>query len=152
MKKLIFVLFIKVIALNVTFSQISNSLKWLEGSWKIETGKGTVIENWKIKNDSTVSGQSMFVAGKDTMPQEKIELAYRSGHWYYHPILEGQTESNSVKFKVIFSIGSEFISENPEHDFPQRISYRRVGDWVFASIEGKNGGKYLKENFDFFKN
>ena len=132
-------------------AQKISELKWLEGNWKIETGQGTIIESWKIKNDSTLTGKSVFIAGKDTMPQEKIELAFLDGHWTYNPVIGGQSEANSAKFKVIFLNGTEFISENPEHDFPQRISYRRVKDQIFASIEGKNDGKYIKENFDFVR-
>ena len=119
------------------------------GDWKIETPQGNIVESWKIKNDSTLSGQSYFIAGKDTMPQEKIEMKFRKGNWYYHPILNGQNETNSTSFKVIYCKKEEFISENPGHDFPQRISYRKIGKDLFANIEGFNKGKYVKENFDF---
>lgn len=152
MKKLINIICLCIWIINILSAQKITDLKWLEGNWKIETGQGTIMESWKIKNDSTLTGKSVFIAGKDTMPQEKLELAYRKGNWYYNPVIGGQSEANSTKFKVILLNGTEFISENPEHDFPQRISYRRVKDQIFASIEGKNNGKYMKENFDFVKN
>lgn len=152
MKKPINIICLTLMFITILSAQKSSDLKWLEGRWKIETGRGTIMESWTIKNDSTLTGKSVFIAGKDTMPQEKIELAYRKGHWYYNPVIGGQSEANSTKFKVIMLSGTEFISENPEHDFPQRISYRRVKDQIFASIEGKNDGKYMKENFDFVKN
>jgi len=152
MKRIIYIIAINTIGLCSTFSQNIDSFKWLEGSWKIETGTDTNLETWKIKNDSTLSAQSIFVYGKDTVPQEKIELKYRNENWYYHPVLDGQDETNSVQFKVILVKGTEFISENPDHDFPQRISYRRIKDQIFASIEGKNDGKYMKQNFDFKRN
>ena len=50
---------------------------------------------------------------------------------------------------MIFISGLEFIAENPAHDFPQRIQYRRIGEKLYASIEGKNGDKYGKINFDY---
>lgn len=146
--KIIFLFLLLSVSLN---AQKISSFQWMEGSWMIDTGRSIILETWKVKNDSTLTGQSMFIAGKDTMPQEKIELAFRGGSWYYHPILNGQNESHSTRFKIIMVKGSEFISENSEHDFPQRISYRRIKDQMFASIEGKNAGKYMKENFDFIK-
>jgi hypothetical protein len=32
------------------------------------------------------------------------------------------------------------IFENPQHDFPQRVIYRRDGESLFARIEGQMGG------------
>lgn len=132
-----------------TFSQKTNDFKWLTGSWEIKTPQGIVLEKWTIKNDSTLTGQSYFIAGKDSMPQEKIELKFRKGHWFYHPVLNGQNETNSTSFAIIYSKNEEFISENPAHDFPQRISYRKIDGKLYASIEGKNKDKYMKQNFDF---
>ena len=35
-----------------------------------------------------------------------------------------------------------FTFANPEHDFPQRIIYRRATEgWLYATIEGKYNGK-----------
>jgi hypothetical protein len=131
-------------------SQHSNAFKWLSGTWKISTAGGLIVEQWKIINDSTLRGKSVFVKnGRDTVPQETVELAYRNGDWYYTPTVQAQNNNEPVKFKVIFLRPSEFICENPAHDFPQRITYRRVKHQLFASIEGKKNGRYNKQNFDF---
>jgi len=122
----------------------------MAGTWKINTGSGSIVEQWHIANDSTLSGKSSFVKnGTDTIPQETIELAFRNGDWYYIPTVKNQNNSQPVSFKVILLKGSEFISENPAHDFPQRIAYRRIKNQLFASIEGRRNGKYSKQNFDF---
>ncbi|MBL0170351.1 MAG: hypothetical protein IPP90_06385 [Gemmatimonadaceae bacterium] len=40
------------------------------------------------------------------------------------------------------------VFNNPAHDFPQQISYRRVGrDSVVARIEGTRGGQVRGVNF-----
>ena len=131
-------------------AQQSESLKWLTGAWKITTAKGAIVEQWRITNDSTLTGSSVFVRSNgDTIPQETIELAFRNGDWYYIPTVQGQNNDQPVKFKLILIKGTEFISENPAHDFPQRIAYRRIKNQMFASIEGKKNGKYVKQNFDF---
>ena len=128
----------------------ADALKWIVGSWKINNGATQVVEEWQQSNDSTFTGKSYFVKNnRDTIPQETIELAYRNGSWSYIPTVNNQNNGQPVLFKLIFLKGTEFICENPKHDFPQRIAYRRIGNQLFASIEGKRNGKHSKQNFDF---
>lgn len=135
---------------SVVTAQKTDAFKWMIGTWKIITGDGDIVESWHLLNDSTLQGKSYFIRKSiDTIPQETIELAFRKGEWYYIPIVNGQNNNEPVRFKIIFQRGSEFISENPAHDFPQRIAYRRIKKQLFASIEGKKNGKYNKQNFDF---
>jgi hypothetical protein len=150
MKKILgcigFVLFFN----SFLFAQPSAQLKWIEGVWKVNTSRGIIMEEWKIINDSSFAGRSVFIRnGTDTIPQETIELNFRNGDWYYIPTVKSQNNNQPVPFKLIFLRGTEFISENPGHDFPQRIAYRRIGKSLYASIEGKRNGKYSKQNFDF---
>jgi Domain of unknown function (DUF6265) len=151
MKQRICYLFILCLfAAQNIFSQKTEAVKWMTGTWKINAGAGTIVEEWKIANDSTLSGKSYFVKnGTDTIPQETIELSFRNGDWYYIPTVKNQNNAQPVSFKIILLKGTEFISENPAHDFPQRIAYRRIKNQLFASIEGKRNGKYGKQNFDF---
>lgn len=131
-------------------SQKTDSMKWMIGVWKIATPGGTVVETWQIANDSTLVGKSDFVKSKtETIPQETMELAYRDGSWYFISTVQNQNNGQPVRFKVIFAKGTEFISENPTHDFPQRIAYRRIKQNLFASIEGTKGSRFSKQNFDF---
>lgn len=147
--KIIFSLIIVLSTLKV-FGQKNSSMDWVAGTWKINTGRGSVVEKWKTVNDSTLIGKSMFVkAAGDSILQETLELARRKGQWTYTSTVQGQNNNQPVPFKVIFIKGTEFISENPTHDFPQRIAYRRIKNSLFASIEGKKNGKFDKQNFDF---
>ncbi|WP_353550472.1 DUF6265 family protein [Sediminibacterium sp. KACHI17] len=134
----------------ISYGQNNSAVQWMIGTWKISTPQGTILEIWQTKNDSTLQGRSLFVKSNgDSIPQETIELAYRKGDWYYSPTVMNQNDGNAVPFKIIFMRGTEFISENPTHDFPQRIAYRRIKQHMYASIEGKRNGKYSKQNFDF---
>lgn len=131
-------------------AQKADQLKWLVGTWKINAGNGYIVEQWKQTNDSTFSGKSMFVkAAGDSVLQETIELSLRNGEWNYTPTVVGQNNSKPVKFSIIYIGRSEFICTNPDHDFPQRIAYRRIKSSLQASIEGRRNGKYIKQNFDF---
>lgn len=130
--------------------QNTNGFIWMTGKWKIETGRGTIVEMWKLTNDSTLNGRSLFVKTQgDSTLQESMELSLRRGQWTFTSTVQGQNNNQPVSFKVIFARATEFISENPEHDFPQRIAYRRIKNNLFASIEGSRNGKYSKINFDF---
>lgn len=148
-KTLLFVLII-VLTQHSMIAQKSEQMKWITGTWKINAGSGTIVEQWQIVNDSTLTGKSVFVKNNtDTIPQESIELAYRNGSWHFISTVQGQNNNQPVTFKIILLKGTEFICENPAHDFPQRIAYRRIKNQLFASIEGRKKGKYGKQNFDF---
>jgi hypothetical protein len=133
-----------------TNAQKTEPMKWVLGTWKINAGTNIIVEEWKMSNDSTLTGKSYFLRnGTDTIPQETIDITFRNEVWYYIPTVKNQNNAQPVPFKVIFLRGSEFICENPAHDFPQRIAYRRIKNQLFASIEGNRNGKYSKQNFDF---
>ena len=149
MKKLFLYISIALTS-TISFAQKPAPMQWMEGTWKINAGNNVIVEQWHVVNDSLLSGKSVFIKnGKDTIPQESLQLVYRAGEWYYVSKVSGQNNDQPVSFKIIFLKGTEFISENPTHDFPQRIAYRRIRNQLFASIEGKNGNKYGKQNFDF---
>lgn len=132
------------------YAQKKNNFDWLAGTWKITTPNGTIVEQWKTLNDSTLSGKSCFVkTAGDTIPQETIELKLRKGQWTYVPTVNGQNNNQPTIFSLTFIGREEFISTNPTHDFPQRIAYRRVKNQLYASIEGPRKGKYIKQNFDY---
>jgi hypothetical protein len=49
-----------------------------------------------------------------------------------------------VKFSA-----TELVFENPSHDFPQRVIYRKVPDGLLARIEGVINGKPRGEDYPF---
>jgi hypothetical protein len=51
-------------------------------------------------------------------------------------------------FKPTSLANNEAVFSNPEHDFPQRIMYRREPDGsLFARVEGNLNGKPAHEHF-----
>jgi hypothetical protein len=57
----------------------------------------------------------------------------------------GQPEAT---FKLKSHTAVEVVFENPGHDFPQRVIYRRPGrGLLFARVEGESGGK--ARGFDY---
>ena len=136
-----------------SFAQTQKAdFRWLTGVWKINTGSGAIVESWEQINENLYKGKSVMVKGKDSTLQETLEISKKDTIWYYTSTVVGQNNNQPVSFKIIFFRFGEFISENPAHDFPQRIAYRRYLPMLMhASIEGNNKGRYSKQNFNFYQ-
>jgi hypothetical protein len=146
----VFVIVLLMSASVSSVAQSADSFKWVTGTWKLSTKRGVIVEKWEVKNDSTISGETVLTQsdGK-TLPQEKMEIVFHAGGWWYVVTVVNQNQGKPASFKIVFMKGQEFIAENPNHDFPTRINYRRIGDQLFASIEGRQGQRINKINFDY---
>jgi hypothetical protein len=150
MKKIFCIVLTSMLISGSLCGQQAEALKWLVGTWTINTANGYIIEQWNMVDDSTFQGKSVFVnSANDSILQEVLELSFRRGEWTYYAQVVRQNNNKPIPFRVTFVGRGEFISENPTHDFPQRIAYRRVRNSLFASIEGINKGRYSKQNFDY---
>lgn len=79
-------------------------------------------------------GASRTVAGPVAQEWEQVRLSVREGRVVYTAAPSGQSQTDFVATTVS---DSGFTVENPTHDFPQRIIYRRRGaDSLIARIEG----------------
>lgn len=129
-----------------------DQFQWLTGRWKLSADEKRQLEEWHVANDSTLSGRSYRVGpAGDTVLLETVELRFRAGQWSYCPTVQDQNNGQTIMFPLIWLGKEEFIASNPTHDFPQRISYRRKGDLLLASIEGTARGSFRKVNFDFIR-
>ncbi len=121
---------------------------WLIGSWGNTSSEGVLSENWKKVNDSVYHGESYFVVGKDTVFSENIQLAETNGKLVYNVTVPGQNNGQATPFELTSSSGSQMVFENPEHDFPNRITYNKISnDSLVAEISGIQKGKPAKETF-----
>ena len=56
----------------------------------------------------------------------------------------------SATFTARVATADSVVFEAPEHDFPQRVGYRRVGgDSVLAWVEGSMSGKARRVEFPY---
>ncbi len=115
-------------------------LAWLQGCWTetegAEPGSG---EQWTAAAGGTVLGTSRTVKNGKTVAYEFIQIReIVPGKLAYIVQPSGRPETT---FQLQRQTDSEFVFENLEHDFPQRIIYRREGDKVLrARIEGMSKG------------
>ena len=117
-------------------------LQHLNGTWKMETAKGPLYESWVKMAENEMQGGSYKINGKDTIRFEIVNLSKRADGIFYIPQVKNENEGKAIPFKLISSASNNFIFENKEHDFPQRIIYHIVNqDSVHAWIEGTQNGK-----------
>lgn len=131
----------------VAYTQLGLA-KRLLGSWQNQFPEGISTESWELINDSTYSGRSLVVIGKDTVSSETLVLQQRGTEVSYIPTVSDQNGGKAVPFLLTSSSGDHLVFENPEHDFPQKISYSFFGnDSLVAEISGDAKGKQQPQQF-----
>ena len=123
-----------------------DQLEWISGCWVSDDGKERIEEQWMKPAGQSMMGMSRTVAGGKTVFTEYLQIREKDGQLAY--IAAIGIGAKSVVFKQIKRTNDEVVFENPEHDFPQRIIYRRESaDKLFARIEGKEKG--VEKGMDF---
>jgi hypothetical protein len=127
-----------------------DQLQQLNGTWKMQTPKGPIYESWRKTHENEMQGGSYKINGRDTIHFETVKLTKQADGVFYIPVVKNENEGKPVAFKMISSDSNNFIFENKEHDFPQRIIYHIVNkDSVHAWIEGTHDGKAGREDYFF---
>ncbi len=120
---------------------------WLAGHWCSQAATEQGEEYWWPAAGGMMMGMSRSVAtGKKTQFEFlRIETIDRVPTYIALPQGKGETafpRTGGGQFWVRF--------ENPAHDFPQRIEYRRSGDALQAKIAGPGEkSKALVMSFEF---
>lgn len=127
-------------------------MKWLVGNWEQKLPDGIISESWAKENDSTFSGKSYFIKGKDTIHLESIVLMQKKDDLLYIPTVNGQNNDEPTTFTLTSEADNTFSFENPAHDYPQKITYKKINDTnLLATISGKQQGKNTKESYPMVK-
>lgn len=136
-----------------TFANKIDSLDWLAGTWEMTASKGTITESWAKANDSTLVCDTRLTTpdGKIVF-SEDITLVQREGLLFYIPVISDQNDGRPIEFKETSFSAEEMVFENPEHDYPQRIVYRKTSDsTILAYIEGEENGEMKKREFPYIR-
>lgn len=122
---------------------------WLNGQWAMPEKEGTITEEWKPVNDSLMEGRSDLVKGDSVIPFETIRIFRKDTVFYYEAKAAGQNKEQPVAFTITSFSDTGFVAENPQHDFPKRISYTLVNkDSIHAFIDG--GPQQTEKRSDFY--
>jgi hypothetical protein len=121
---------------KTTFSELEKA-NWFLGRWENKTPEGTFSEEWKVENDSLYLGESYFINNNDTLFAETVRLEQRKNDLFYIVSVPNQNEEQPVAFKLTSSTVDYLVFENPEHNFPKKITYKLVTkDSLYAEISG----------------
>ena len=120
-----------------------SELAWISGDWQTAAGgKAQIEEHWMAPSADSMIGMGRTIAGGKTVEFEYLRIEQRAEQIYYVASPKGRCPGTD--FKLTRLAGQEAIFENPEHDFPKRIIYRKNTDGsLTASIDGGAGTKSM---------
>jgi hypothetical protein len=123
-------------------------LAWLQGCWTSQAGGDRVVdEHWMGPRGGTMMGMSRTVAGGTLREYELVVIRTVASGLVYEAHPSGQ---KSATFPVRAQTDASIVFEDPAHDFPQRIGYRRDGaDAITAWIEGTTNGRSRRVEFPY---
>jgi hypothetical protein len=111
-----------------------DALAWMGGCWESGGGERSALEMWMPPAGGLMVGAGRTVVGGQARAWEHLRLREDGEGIVYTAIPSGQAETD---FRSVSVDADGFVVENLEHDFPQRIAYRRVGaDSLSARVEG----------------
>lgn len=111
---------------------------WLSGYWLSCHGGVETAENWFGAGAGVLLGTNLTRANRTSYEFLRIAPNAQGGLSYYS-MPNGR--SPPTEFAMVTHEGQRAVFENPAHDFPQRILYRRAGDVLTARIEGVMDGR-----------
>lgn len=122
------------------------SVAWLQGCWESTSPQRTVEERWTGARAGSMLGTSRTTRNGTLLEHEFITLREVDGVLAYQAQPSGQT---AAEFRSRTVTDSLVVFENPGHDFPQQIGYRRDADSLHAWIEGPGRSGPRRVNFAY---
>ena len=126
-----------------------HQLSWIAGCWRRSNAASgrTSDEQWMAPLGHTMLGMARTVRGDSIIEFEHLQILERSGRAVYHAEPSGQPPADFEAREVSDTL---VTFENPAHDFPQRVIYRRRGrDSLIARIEGTRNGRVRGVDFPY---
>jgi Domain of unknown function (DUF6265) len=110
-------------------------LAFMAGCWRGPSGDGVTIEEYyTAPTDNLILGVARYTKGARVTDYEFSTIAREGSEIVLTPRPSGQ---EPVPFRLTRLDSTGAVWENPSHDFPTLIAYRRgTGDSLIARIEG----------------
>ncbi len=124
-----------------------DSLKWMAGCWERVSATRVVEEQWMAPRGSVMLGNSRTTQGNRTIEYEQMRILATNGKVVFTAQPSGQPAADFEGTTVSDSL---LVLTNENHDFPQRIIYRRNGAGKLdARIEGTMHGQARGIDFNY---
>lgn len=113
-------------------------LGWLAGHWSSERDGRWTEELWTDPRGGVLLGVNRSGVGDVASAYEFMRIAADAdGEVAYWASPAGAAPT---RFALVEASATHAVFENPAHDYPVRIEYRRDGEVLMATISGPDGG------------
>ena len=109
------------------------ALDWLAGHWCGGDGGRVIDEVWLTEKGGVLLGMSRTIRDGKAESHEFMRIVVDGDRIAFHVQPNGVP---ATVFSMVERDATGIRFENPAHDFPNRIDYRRSGDRLDASISG----------------
>ncbi len=113
-------------------------LAWMAGSWSQEASGKVVRETWLPPVQGAMAGVTQTHRPGKPASTEFSTITTASSGVTFTAYVAGQPPT---KFVLKPGAPGEAVFENLDHDFPQRVIYRKCDDDLCARIEGLINGQ-----------
>lgn len=149
-KQIVAVAFIIIFGIGISAQNKTHrveDLGWLSGCWESnDKAKQLVIfEQWMKPAGGLMLGIGRTVKKERAVDFEFMRIEQKSEDIFF--IAKPRQNKEETPFKLIKFASNEAVFENPEHDFPQRVIYKRQDNKLTGRIEGNNKGKFMGIDF-----
>ncbi len=119
-------------------------LHWFAGSW---VGEDSVfIENWQFSNGLEMVGKVSPYQSHDAEVLENLQIIEENEEIVYRALPFENT--GWTEFILTSTTAQEWVFKNPDHNFPQKISYNKIGvNQINITLTGDGE----KMEFKYFK-
>ena len=126
---------------------VAPSFAWLSGHWCSQSENQLIEEYWMPPNAGLALGVGRTLKAGKTVTFEFMRIETRDGVTNYLAMHDGKP---AVAFRLTASGPDWARFENPQHDFPKRVEYRRTSAGLHAEIAGPGkDGKEFALPFDY---
>ena len=119
--------------------------QWLAGCW--ETPNESAKEVWVVEPDGALFGFGVALDQGKVRFYELLKIeSNEDGDLSYTAYPIGQAPAS---FRASEKNDTSIVFTNPDHDYPQRIAYRREGNMLYAStaaLDGQNEQSFTKRS------
>jgi uncharacterized protein DUF6265 len=124
-----------------------DAVSWMQGCWESSSPQRIVEEQWTAPRAGSMLGVGRTSRGERLVEYEFVLLQEREGRLAYEAHPSGQ---RSAVFTSTTISDTTAVFENPEHDFPQRVGYRKEGAHAMVAwVEGTENGKQRRVEFSY---
>ncbi len=119
----------------VTAPTMAQLIEFFEGTWGLDDGIS--FERWQKSDDGALAGRAYRLEANEERISERLQIRSVDGRFAYLATVLNQNAGATIPFELVAFTGQECVFENPAHDFPKKILYRKESpEKMFVEVSG----------------